>query len=196
MEENNPRTDFEVVSQIITSLSRFGKEEQLHIIKTVATWLRLGNVVDGPSEEAREPASVGMAPPSNPQFSNHSPMTPKMFLMEKMPQTDAERICCLAYYLTYYREMPHFRTEDLSKLNTEAAQRKFSNAGFTAKNAVRDGFLVGAGGKNRQLSAVGEQYVELLPDRSAARLLLNRARPRRAKNRVSNSAASSVGQTE
>ena len=35
-------------------------------------------------------------------------MSPKDFLMEKAPNTDVERIACLAYYLTHYRSTPHF----------------------------------------------------------------------------------------
>jgi len=47
-------------------------------------------------------------------------MSPKDFLLEKQPRTDVERIACLAYYLTHYRATPHFKTIDLSILNTEA----------------------------------------------------------------------------
>src|SRR5262249_34963010 len=69
-------------------------------------------------------------------------MTAKDFLRNKKPYTDLERLICLAYYLTYARDMSQFRTEDITALNTEAAGAKFSNASATARNAVsQSGFL-------------------------------------------------------
>ena len=35
-----------------------------------------------------------------PNFSEGHEPSPKQFLLEKAPQTDVERIACLAYYLT------------------------------------------------------------------------------------------------
>jgi len=62
--------------------------------------------------------------------------------MEKQPRTDVERVACLAYYLTHYRNTPYFKTLDLGKLNTEAAQPKFSNAAYASNNALKMGYLV------------------------------------------------------
>jgi hypothetical protein len=78
--------------------------------------------------------------------------------MEKQPRTDVERVACLAYYLTHYRDMPHFKTLDLAKLNTEAAQPKFSNAHYASQNALNMGYLAPADKGQRQLSAAGEQF--------------------------------------
>lgn len=98
--------------------------------------------------------------------------TPKQFMFEKKPATDVERIACLAYYLTHYRDMQHFKTVDLSQLNTEAAQLRFSNAALATNNALKRGYLAHGTKGMKQLSAVGEQYVQALPDRTAARALL------------------------
>jgi len=75
--------------------------------------------------------------------------------------------------------MPHFKTLDLARLNTEAAQPKFSNAAYTATNAVKMGYLVPAPKGNRQVSAAGEQFVQALPDRDGARTAMNIARPKK-----------------
>ncbi len=99
--------------------------------------------------------------------------------MEKQPQTDVERVACLAYYLTHYRDTPHFKTLDLGKLNTEAAQPKFSNSTYASNNALKMGYLAPATKGQRQLSAAGEQFVTALPDRDAARSAMAKARPRR-----------------
>src|SRR5258705_835088 len=37
-------------------------------------------------------------------------LSAKEFLAEKRPKTDVERVACLAYYLTHFRETPEFKT--------------------------------------------------------------------------------------
>jgi len=108
--------------------------------------------------------------------------------MEKQPKTDVERLACLAYYLTHFRELPHFKTIDLSKLNTEAAQPKFSNPAFSARNAVNYGYLAPATKGQKQLSAAGELFVRNLPDREAAKAAMSAATKRRKNSRSSKKA--------
>jgi hypothetical protein len=112
-------------------------------------------------------------------------MSAKEFLYQKQPRTDVERIAALAYYLTHYRDIPQFKTLDLSKLNTEAAQPKFSNAANSANNAVKQGYLVPTSKGQRQLSAAGERFVAALPDREAARLAMSAGTPRRRRRTAS-----------
>jgi hypothetical protein len=102
--------------------------------------------------------------------------------MQKQPSTDVERVACLAYYLTHYRDTPHFKTLDISSLNTEAAQPKFANATVSLDNATKMGYLVPAIKGTKQLSAAGEVFVQKLPDREAAKTAMAGVRPRR-KNR-------------
>lgn len=114
-------------------------------------------------------------------FSKDRSLTPKEFLREKRPETDVEKVACLAYYLTYYNNTPHFKTIDISKLNTEAAQRKFSNATKAVTNATQYGYLATIGKGKKQLSADGEMYVLALPDKDEARKAMRRIRPRKKK---------------
>lgn len=107
-------------------------------------------------------------------------MTPKEFLREKKPHTDLERLTCLAFYLTNVRDTPHFKTEDITALNTEAAGAKFSNASATARNAVsQSGFLSHAGSGKKQLTPLGEDVVDALPDREAMAKVIADAPKRR-----------------
>src|SRR5262249_35372400 len=115
------------------------------------------------------PRGVDAEQPSRPSFSTRVAPTPKDFLLDKQPRTDVERIACLAYYLTHYRDTPHFKTLDLAKINTEAAHPKFSNTAYSATNAANMGYLAPASRGMRQLSAAGEQFVQALPDREAAK---------------------------
>lgn len=119
-------------------------------------------------------------------FSRDRSVSPKEFLRDKHPVTDVERVTCLAYYLTHYRETPYFKTVDISALNTEAAQPKFSNTAAAVDNARALGYLVAATKGNKQITAAGEKFIELLPDRDAAREALRTFRPRpRTKKRLS-----------
>jgi hypothetical protein len=104
-------------------------------------------------------------------------------MLDKGPATDVERVACLAYYLTHYRNQPHFKTIDISKVNTEAAQPKFSNAALSVNNATKRGYLAPAVKGHKQLSAAGEQFVRALPDREAARAMMQRVRTKRHSKR-------------
>src|SRR5258706_13125530 len=53
--------------------------------------------------------------------------SPKVFMANKRPKTDMERITCLAFYLTHSRGVQYFKTRDLTDLNKEAAQPQLSN---------------------------------------------------------------------
>ena len=75
---------------------------------------------------------------------------------------------------------PHFQTVDISKLNTEAAQIKFSNAAVSVSNAVQSGYIALAPHGKKQISAAGERFVQALPDRDAAKKVMGNARPRRS----------------
>jgi hypothetical protein len=72
----------------------------------------------------------------------------------------------------------------LSKLNTEAAQPRLSNPNYATKNALAYGYLAQASKGQRQLSAAGEQFVNALPDRVAAKLVMtNLMKRKRQKKR-------------
>ena len=109
--------------------------------------------------------------------------------MQKQPLTDVERVASLAYYLTHYRDTPHFKTLDISTLNTEAAQPKFSNAAVAMDNATKMGYLVPATKGSKQLGAAGELFVQKLPDRDAAKAAMANLRPRRKARKGSQVAA-------
>lgn len=188
------QTELEVVNMIIRELSHFGKDIQARLVQTVATFLKV--------DISGSPASPGATAPyphrlketessaSGVGFSEREDLSPKDFLLEKEPRTNHERVACLGYYLAHFRDTPHFKTLDISKLNTEAAQAKFTNAAVAVKEATRRGVLVPAGKGKKQLSALAEQYVQALPDTEAAKKILKRIKPARKK-----AASAKEGQT-
>lgn len=181
MEDENASAA-QALNSVIKILSPLDDDARKRVFKAVSTFFHLD--MDG-SYSRSQPDSLSNpeAARRRPPFSTEYAPTPKEFLISKQPRTDVERIACLAYYLTHYREMPHFKTLDLAKLNTEAAQPKFSNAAYAAANAANMGYLAPATKGLRQLSAAGEQFVDALPDREAARLAMKNARPRRISRR-------------
>ena len=170
--------DVEALSTIVGVLKQLEPDVQARVLHSVQTFLGLSL-----SHKLTHPdsAPVGLSrPESGQQFSRDRNLTPKEFLRDKSPVTDVERVTCLAYYLAHYRDTPHFKTVDISALNTEAAQPKFSNASVAVDNARALGYLVQATKGNKQIGAAGEKFVDLLPDRDAAREAMRTFRPRRA----------------
>jgi len=189
MKDENTKSEFEIVYKIISLLENLEKEKQIHILTTVKTWLKINDRSKSSSEIKKQTGfwDIGLPEDSSkkvPKFSDSKELSPKQFMLEKKPNSDVEKIACLAYYLTRYRQTPHFKTLDLSKLNTEAAQQKFSNAPQAAKDAVKRGLLVPAVGGKRQISAIGEQFVQALPDREAAKQVARHVRRTRRRKKT------------
>ena len=170
--------EVEVLALVIEALQPLDSTERARILSTVATFFRTDVGTQG-IESGAGLARLAPASTAAPRFSQDRTPSPKEFLHLKRPQTDVERVVCLAYYLAHYRDTPFFSTVDLSALNTEAAQHKFSNAAFAVGNALKAGYLVAGTKREKQLSAPGERYVEALPDRVAAKEAMQGMRPRR-----------------
>src|SRR5947208_9967107 len=169
----DPAAELSALQAVIAALQAFPSEARRRIFEAAATFLRIDRIRLGPSSAERQSSGAAPSSPPHPAFSDDTSMSPREFLLEKQPRTDVERIACLAFYLTHYRDTPHFKTLDLSKLNTEAAQPKFGNAAYAVENATKQHYLVGATKGNKQLSATGEQFVQALPDRSKAREVMS-----------------------
>jgi hypothetical protein len=171
-----PEEELRVLTSILATLQKLDPQSRDKVLDTVTTYFgrdRGGHRVGGQGRTfVSEDSSTGV-------FSEDRTVTPKQFITEKQPKTDVERVACLAYYLTHYRDTPHFKTLDISKLNTEAAQVKFSNPTVAVDNATKANYLVPATKGNKQLGALGEQFVLALPDRDKARNVMSQARPRR-----------------
>ena len=180
--------------QVIDVLLPLESDLRERTYATVGTFFRyavpqvgLANADVGRAAGERSPPDVQIAP--------REPLSPKDFLSQKQPNTDVERVACLAYYLTHYRSTQHFKTGDIRKLNTEAAQSAFANVSNAVNNAHQGGFLAPVSRGVKQLSAQGERYVDELPDQAAAKAVLQKRKPKRAR-RPAGSVPSSQGQAE
>lgn len=173
--------ELEVFHKIVSEIKDLSKESQQKILGMVFTFLE----IELPKQQSQRPNynyninQQDETTKSSPTFSEDRSMSPKDFIFEKQPKTDLERVVCLAYYLTHYRDTPYFKTFDISKLNTEAAQIKFSNPAVAVDNATKIGYLVPATKGQKQLSTIGEIFVSSLPDREKAKEAIKNLRPKR-----------------
>lgn len=183
---------FNEVQRVIDGLIKFDADSRMRIYRTVGTFFGF----DDPDPKGSQGAGSRTDPTKNsrePHFSTHEAPSPKDFVFQKRPSTQIERVACLAYYLTHHRGAPHFKTTDISMLNTEAAQAKLSNASYAVRDATRSGLLATATKGMKQLSALGEKYVEALPDRAAATALTSTMRARRSSRQSGRNATGEAG---
>ncbi len=136
-----PMEELHALTAVMEVLHEIGDSEaQARIIKAAASFLKLGGLTDVSLRGLVVPR-VGQTVAGYQAISQTSSVSPKEFLLQKQPKTDVERVACLAFYLTHFRETPFFKTIDISKLNTEAAQPKFSNAAKSVDNATATRYL-------------------------------------------------------
>jgi hypothetical protein len=176
--------DVEALSAIVGILRNLDETTQKRVLSSVHMLLGVQSRQESlmPDRENSGFQRVVADPVS--AFSEDRTISPKQFVRDKQPTSDVERVACLAYYLAHYRNMPHFKTVDISALNIEAAQPKFSNASVAVDNARARGLLVPSTKGSKQISALGEKYVELLPDREAAKESMQSVRLRRSTRKV------------
>lgn len=176
--------ELEVLRTVDDALTQVGPEERERILAYVIEKHDI-SLRNGPRQFPPPTQQLSSMPSrdADMRFSDRPTQSPKDFLHEKQPKTDIERVACLAYYLCHYRETPDFKTLDISMLNTEAAQIKFSNPTQTTKNATIAGLLVSASKGKKQISAIGERFVHALPDRDLAKSEMQRPRGRHTRKK-------------
>src|SRR5687768_1411147 len=93
----------DAVQKAIALLMNFDDEARLRVLRTISTFFDLDTAIGNRGnhsgyivEAARDPGA--------PSFSDRPELPPKEFLFQKQPKTDLERVACLAYYLSHYRD--------------------------------------------------------------------------------------------
>jgi hypothetical protein len=184
----------QIFSRVIDLLHRLAPEARYRVLRAAEVFFDIPAPSASRASDDRPQHVIRVhGDARQPSFGDRQDMSAKDFLAQKEPATDVDRVACLAYYLTHFRGVKHFKTVDISALNTEAAQLKFSNAAFAVTNAHNAGLIVSAGKGQKQLSALGERYIDALPDREAARQVMKkmRGRSRRRKSKRADEPASS-----
>ena len=179
--------ELSALGTVLETLEPLDEPKRLFILKTAIERLGIDGTVLSAQGGLRSGTGASAAAGLPVASTEVAGMRPKDFMRSKQPATDVQRIACLAYYLTRARSTPQFKTMDLTKLNTEAAGARFSNAAVAVMNATAtSGFLAPAGGGRKQVTALGEDVVEALPNQEQVKAVVvtgRKARRRRGGSR-------------
>lgn len=176
------RAELAAWQTVSSALSPLSGEAQARVLKSIITIFDIPIATPQINVGGSLQTSATSSPASD-SFSKSDDrlLSPKEFLHEKRPATDVDKVACLAYYLAHYRNTQFFKTLDISQLNTEAAQVKFSNPTQAVDNATKAELLVPAAKGQKQISAAGELYVQSLPDKDAAKAAIEGFRRKRTR---------------
>lgn len=167
--------ELSAIATILATLEPLAENQRRFVLKTVLERLPIVGVPPAAPTTGLPPVVV------------HGPSvikdtTPKDFLRTKNPQTDAQRIACLAYYLTHNRDQTEFKTADLRKLNGDAHGIRLSNPAVAVMNATDSNkFLAPAGHGKKRITTLGEDVVEALPDQEAVKAAVSSTKAGRRK---------------
>jgi len=173
----------------LTALEELDPEAQARALNWLASALDAELDLGGTRKENNDGGTAGEQN-SGPVEEDGKVDDPKTFLATKSPESDAERVTCLAYFLAKRRGQAAFTTKDLTDLNTEAAGRQIGNPSQAVADAVRyRSYLAPAGGGKRQVTRYGEEVIEALPDREKVKAITDKipkkkrrkAKPKKAK---------------
>ncbi|WP_146617652.1 hypothetical protein [Rhodoplanes serenus] len=132
------------------------------------------------SQAAFPAVGASTRPDAQSIVAHQRPTSAKHFLLDKKPKNAYQRVACLAYYLTHFSDTPQFKTEDITKANTDAAQPRLSNPSLAVSHATNTyNYLSPVGGGKKQLTALGEAVVDALPDLQKVKSLQSEHKPRR-----------------
>tara|TARA_R110002111_G_C5999059_1_gene372914 strand:- start:4029 stop:4613 length:585 start_codon:yes stop_codon:yes gene_type:complete len=183
MENESQAKEVEALQLVLNALSPLPPETQSRLLSSAAVFLNIDTGIRGGLQASSITSSKNETGDERQrfEFQGRPDMSSKQFMAEKNPRSDIERVACLAYYLTHYKDQPHFKTADITAINREAAQLGFSNSARSVSNAATKGLLAPAGKGKKQITAVGEQYVSALPDSDAAKKAFKAMAPKRRK---------------
>ena len=94
---------------------RISPDSRKRIFQTVGTFFQFEASVSAEASASadlrvsRSAPGAGNIQSTPSTFSGDRTPSPKQFLSEKQPRTDVERVACLAFYLTHYRDTPNSR---------------------------------------------------------------------------------------
>jgi hypothetical protein len=170
--DNVPRDPvFEATNNAFAALKKLKDPADIaQALRFLSDRLGVKHEASGGSREGGSGGDGGKGGGGKPQ--DGSAPTPKEFMVAKKPMKFVERVACLAYYLTHHRDMPEFKTVDLTALNTEAKQPRWTSATVHVENATKSDLLTAAGRGMKALGVRGEALVEALPDREKVKVAL------------------------
>jgi hypothetical protein len=103
---NDENSAASALNSIVSILERLDDQSRARVLKAVTTFFQSHSAnYGGQLNGSAESEQIKGRPP----FSANTSPSPKEFLEQKQPRTDVERVACLAYYLTHFREFLFFK---------------------------------------------------------------------------------------
>lgn len=94
-----------------------------------------------------------------------------------------QRMACLGYYLVHTTGQPGFTSKDISAVHTDSGGSKI-NLTRALDNATRQSKYISArSGREKQLTTLGEDIVNALPDQEAVKVIEADGKNRRGKKK-------------
>jgi hypothetical protein len=173
------QVDIDALGKVLTALSPLDAAAQQWVLSTAAGRLNVQTSTVAPAIGG----AIPKAAPGSPTGDIKS-FTPKEFIRQKSPKSDVDRVACLAFYLTYARDISAFSSRELSALNTEAAGSKINMSRAVDNATKHNGYLASAGKGKKQITTYGEDVVNALPDHEAVKKLKPPSKLRRKKSKA------------
>lgn len=108
---------------------------------------------------------------------------PRDFIRIKRPATDVQRVACLGYYLVHTTGQPGFTSKDVATAHTNSGGSKI-NLTRALDNATRKSkYISNRSSREKQLTTLGEDVVNALPDQEAVKTIEAEAKSGRGKKK-------------
>src|SRR5687767_8193374 len=114
------QSDIDALGKVLTALSSLDAAAQQWVLNTAAGRLNVPTTSVPAATGGSIPKPPGVTLPN----SDVKSLSAKEFLRQKSPKSDVDRVACLAFYLTYARDVSAFSSRDLTVVNTESAGPK------------------------------------------------------------------------
>jgi len=182
MEKSKTFTEeLNAIGVILGILEPLDDEKRKFVLRTVTERLGITGVIPAASNVGGKPTNAAPTSGGGGVIAIKE-IGAKDFMKVKNPQTDSQRIACLAFYLTHNREQNEFKTVDLRKLNEDAHGIRLSNPAVAVMNATDTSkFLAPAGHGKKRITTLGEDVVEALPDQEAVKAVIGSSKAGRRK---------------
>ncbi len=179
------RDDVTALGTVLDALSQLEAPAQQWVLRTAATRLQVPvTLVPGqPVPPITPTPDVLLA------AGTVGGLGPKDFLRLKAPKSDVDRVACLAFYLTFGRQTASYAARDVTAINTEAAGPKINMSRAVDNAANQSGYLTSAGKGKKQLTTLGEDVVNALPDYQKVKEIIATGRRKARKKKGKKKAA-------
>jgi len=174
--------EFQALGKVLAALAGLDPTQRSWVVASAVSNLQV------PATSINLPNNPGTGGGLNPLPANiagtpGSKEHAKAFLRQKSPQSDVQRVACLAYYLAKFKDTPEIKTKDVGGMNTLAAGTRISNVSKSLDNATHQNrYFAPAGKGKKQLTAFGELIVEALPDQMKVAEVVAAERPKKRKS--------------